>query len=224
MILIIDNYDSFTYNLFQYAGELGEKTFSVEASERSVEGSQEHEVGGVAVQEQAQVRVVLNNELSVEEIDALSPSHIIISSGPGRPESAGICLELINELGGRYPILGIGLGHKAIAQAYGARIEEAQELMHGKTCDVHIANGSEIFQGLAPLATVARYDSLIVNRESIPDELFIIAETKDGEVMGIKHRDQASYGLQFHPESIMTETGKQIIENFLSLKGVESRD
>lgn len=195
MILIIDNYDSFTYNLFQYAGEIN-----------------------------PDVRVVLNDELSVAEIDALKPSHIIISPGPGRPEDAGICLELVRDLGDRYPILGICLGHQAICQAFGAKVELASELVHGKASDAHIANGNELFTGLAPLLRVARYHSLAVLRDSLPDELLIIAETQHGEVMGIKHRDFPIFGLQFHPESILTESGRQIIENFLALKGVDSRD
>lgn len=192
MIVIIDNYDSFSYNLYQYAGELN-----------------------------PQVRVVLNDELSVEEIDALSPSHIIISPGPGRPEDAGICEELILKLGDRYPILGICLGHQAICQAYGADVVGAEEIIHGKARDIHVATGSEIFRGLSPLIQGARYHSLIADRSSMPDELLIIAEGEKGEVMGVKHRDKPTFGLQFHPESILSSQGKQIMANFL---GVDRHD
>lgn len=195
MILLIDNYDSFTYNLFQYAGEIN-----------------------------PDIRVILNNELTVAEIDAFNPSHIIISPGPGRPEDAGVCPELIKELGHKYPILGICLGHQAICQVYGATVGYANELVHGKAHDVHVANGNELFNGLPPLISAARYHSLSATRDTIPDELLIIAETGDGEVMGVKHRDYQLFGLQFHPESILTTGGKQILENFLALNGGESCD
>ncbi|MDR0425420.1 MAG: aminodeoxychorismate/anthranilate synthase component II [Clostridiales Family XIII bacterium] len=190
MILIIDNYDSFTFNLYQLAGAIN-----------------------------PDIRVVKNDGLSADEIDALAPSHIIISPGPGRPADAGICEEAVLRFGPGTPILGICLGHQAICEAYGAEITYAAELLHGKASAVQIANGSPIFKGLPPIINAARYHSLAVSRPTVPDELLIIAEGNDGEVMGVKHRDYEVYGLQFHPESILTRGGGIIIENFLSTAG-----
>ena len=191
MILLIDNYDSFSYNLFQYVGEFS-----------------------------SDVKIIKNDEMTVEQIERLAPSHIIISPGPGRPDSAGICEKAITYFKGRIPILGICLGHQAICESFGATITYALELMHGKQSAVHIANGSEIFRGLPPVIKAARYHSLAVKRETLPDELLVIAEDDRGEVMGVKHADYDIYGLQFHPESIMTSGGKKIIENFLKTGGV----
>lgn len=189
MILIIDNYDSFTYNLYQLAGTIN-----------------------------PDIGVIRNNELTVEEIAKLDVSHIILSPGPGRPEDAGICVETAKKLASKCPILGICLGHQAICQAYGATVGYAKELMHGKKSFIHIANGSPLFSGMAPLIEAGRYHSLAVERQTLPDELLIIAETKDGEVMGVKHREYNLYGLQFHPESILTKDGNLIIQNFLNCK------
>lgn len=190
MILLIDNYDSFTYNLYQMVGSLS-----------------------------PDIRVVRNDELTVEEIEALNPSHIIMSPGPGRPEDAGICQEVAQKLAHKCPILGICLGHQAICQAYGATVGYAETLMHGKRGNVHIASGNPIFSGLAPLLEVGRYHSLAAERETLPDDLLVIAETQAGEVMGVKHRNYHLYGLQFHPESILTTGGSRMMENFLSCRG-----
>lgn len=190
MILLIDNYDSFTYNLVQLAGAVN-----------------------------PDIRVVRNDEVTAEEAEKMSPSHIIISPGPGHPANAGICEELIRRMKGKVSILGICLGHQAICEAFGASVIHAKQLMHGKQSNIHIANGSRVFKGLPPVIQGARYHSLIVKRESLPDELLVIAEDDDGEVMGVKHRDYEIYGLQFHPESILTPHGAVIINNFLRIGG-----
>lgn len=188
MVLLIDNYDSFSYNLYQYVG--------------SVNGD---------------IKVIRNDELSIKEIEALSPSHIIISPGPGKPRDAGICEEAVKYFKGKAPILGVCLGHQAICEALGGTVTYAKKLMHGKKSEVHIANGCPIFRGLPPIIEAGRYHSLCAERHSLPDELLIIAEDDNDEVMGVKHRDYAVYGVQFHPESVLTKDGFKIIENFLSL-------
>ncbi|MCL2701729.1 MAG: aminodeoxychorismate/anthranilate synthase component II [Phycisphaerae bacterium] len=188
MILIIDNYDSFTYNLYQLAGA-----------------------------SRPDIAVAYNDRIGLAEIEAMAPSHLIISPGPGRPADAGICEDAIRHFAGTIPILGICLGHQAICEAFGATITYAKTLMHGKKSRVHIANGNPIFQGLPPLLEVGRYHSLASDRSTLPDELLVIAETDDGEVMGVKHRDVDVFGLQFHPESILTPQGGRIIENFLRI-------
>lgn len=186
MILLIDNYDSFSYNLVQLAGSIIDE-----------------------------IRVIRNDEMTVDEIEKTNPSHIIISPGPGYPKDAGVCEDVINQMKGRVPILGVCLGHQAICEVFGAKIVPAIRLMHGKQSSIHIANGSRIFKGLPPLIKAARYHSLIAKRESLPDELLVIAEDDDGEVMAIKHRDYEIYGLQFHPESILTPNGEVMLKNFL---------
>jgi anthranilate synthase component 2 len=186
--LIIDNYDSFTFNLYQLAGVID-----------------------------PDIRVVKNDELTAAEIRALAPSRIIISPGPGRPRDAGVCEEVITELGAGIPILGVCLGHQAICEAFGAEITYARRLMHGKASHIHVANGSPIFRGLPPIIKAARYHSLAAARGTMPDELLITAEDDAGEVMGVKHRDRDIYGVQFHPESILTENGAIIMKNFLSI-------
>jgi anthranilate synthase component 2 len=188
MILLIDNYDSFSYNLYQYVGSIN-----------------------------SDVQVIKNDELSVEEIAVIKPSHIIISPGPGRPSDAGICEKAIDFFKEKVPILGICLGEQAICETFGAKIVHAKKLMHGKTSSIYIANGSPIFKGFAPIIQAARYHSLIAKRDTIPDELLVIAEDDNAEVMGVKHRDYEIYGLQFHPESILTKNGITIIENFLNI-------
>lgn len=188
MILLIDNYDSFSYNLVQLAG-----------------GIDPH------------IKVIRNDEMTVEEVRELMPSHIIISPGPGHPSEAGICEELVVRLKGIVPILGICLGHQAICEASGAVVSQAKKLMHGKQSNIHIANGNCIFRGLPPMIKAARYHSLAAQRSSLPDELLVIAEDDEGEVMGVKHRDHEVYGLQFHPESILTPQGHVIMKNFLSI-------
>ena len=190
MILLIDNYDSFTYNLYQLVGTL-----------------------------QPDVKVVRNDARTVADIRQMAPTHLILSPGPGRPEDAGICEEALRELKGELPILGVCLGHQALGEVFGGRVIRAPQLVHGKQSQVHIANGSALFQGLAPIIPAARYHSLLVEKATLPDELLVIAETDQGEIMGLKHRDYNLYGLQFHPESILTPDGKQIIQNFLQIEG-----
>jgi anthranilate synthase component 2 len=189
MVLLIDNYDSFSYNLVQLVGAIGNE-----------------------------IRVIRNDELTVEEIRALKPSHIILSPGPGYPKDAGVCERVIYELKGEIPILGVCLGHQAICEVFGATIAHARHLMHGKQSNIHIANGAIIFHGLAPMIQAARYHSLAAKRDTLPDELLVIAEDDDGEIMAVQHRDYEIYGLQFHPESILTPQGEAIMRNFLKIR------
>ena len=190
MILLIDNYDSFSYNLVQLAGGFC-----------------------------TDIQVVRNDKMTLEEIKALNPSHIILSPGPGFPKDAGICEKVVHEMKGIVPILGVCLGHQAICETFNAKIDLAEHLMHGKKSNIHIANGSAIFRGLAPIISAARYHSLIVKRDTLPDDLLVIAEDDDEQVMAVKHRDYEIYGLQFHPESILTPEGAVIMENFLKIGG-----
>ncbi|QGQ93710.1 aminodeoxychorismate/anthranilate synthase component II [Paenibacillus psychroresistens] len=185
MILVIDNYDSFTYNLVQYLGELGEE-----------------------------VVVYRNDEIDLAGIEHLKPSHILISPGPCTPNEAGISLSLIEHFKGVIPIFGVCLGHQAIGQAFGGEVIRAEKLMHGKTSPM-INDGKTIFEGLPSPFTATRYHSLIVRRETLPDCLEISAETAEGEIMGLRHKEYAVEGVQFHPESIITENGLQILRNFL---------
>jgi len=186
MIAVIDNYDSFTYNLVQYLGELG-----------------------------AEVRVFRNDEITASDLDALAPSHIVISPGPGDPSDAGISRQVIRELGPRRPILGVCLGHQCIGEAFGGRVTRAGRLVHGKTSPIyHFGDG--LFRGLPSPFDATRYHSLIV-AEPLPAELEVTAFTTEGEVMGLRHRSYPVYGVQFHPESILTTGGKQILQNFLRL-------
>ncbi|WP_101877544.1 anthranilate synthase component II [Lachnoclostridium edouardi] len=186
MILLIDNYDSFSYNLYQLAGSL-----------------------------YGEIKVIRNDEMTVEEIKSLAPEGIILSPGPGRPSEAGCCQQVVKELGGKIPILGVCLGHQAICQAYGGKITYAKQLMHGKQSVVK--GQGRLFLGLSDSFPVARYHSLAAEEESLPKELIISARTEDGEVMAVEHKEYAVYGLQFHPESILTPDGKKIIENFLEV-------
>ena len=190
MILIIDNYDSFSYNLYQYVGSIN-----------------------------PDVVVVKNDAIDIKGIKDKKVSHIIISPGPGRPANAGICIDVIRAFSGQIPILGVCLGHQAVCEVFGGVVTYAKELVHGKKWPVQIANGSPLFRGLPPIIEAGRYHSLCVLRDSIPDTLLVIAETHDGEIMGVKHRDADTFGVQFHPESILTENGMLIIENFLALGG-----
>jgi len=190
MILLIDNYDSFSYNLYQLIGTIN-----------------------------TDIKVIRNDELTISEIEALKPSHIIISPGPGRPNDAGICEEVIKYFCSKLPILGVCLGHQAICEVFGATVTYAKELMHGKSSSIHIANGSALFRGLSPIIEGGRYHSLAVTRETLPDEILVIAEDTNGKIMGIKHRDYEVYGVQFHPESILTPDGKIILENFIRIGG-----
>ena len=190
MILLIDNYDSFSFNLYQFIGMTN-----------------------------PDIRVIKNNEMSAEEIESLGASHIVISPGPGRPADAGVCEDVVRRMAGRVPILGVCLGHQAICETFGATVTYAKQLMHGKTSMVHIANGSPVFRGLPPIVRAARYHSLAAKRDTLPDDLLVIAEDDDGEVMGVKHANAELYGLQFHPESVLTPDGRKIISNFLKLGG-----
>lgn len=187
MILVLDNYDSFTYNLVQYLGELGSK-----------------------------VEVFRNNKITVEGVLNLKPKKIIISPGPGVPEKAGITVDLIKAIAGKRPILGVCLGHQAIGYAYGGRVVRAPTLMHGKTCLVS-HDSKTIFDGLPQQFQATRYHSLIVEKTGLPKELEISATTADGVIMGLRHRELPVEGVQFHPESVMTEHGKKLLENFLKL-------
>lgn len=189
MILLIDNYDSFSYNLFQLVGSVN-----------------------------PDIRVIRNDAASVKEIEEMKPESIIISPGPGRPEDAGICIDVVKELGGKFPILGVCLGHQAICMAYGAVISYAKELMHGKQSDVSLDMTCPIFQGCPETAPVARYHSLAALKETLPDCLRITAVTKDGEIMAVQHKTEPVFGLQFHPESILTPDGKTMLKNFLNIK------
>lgn len=193
MILVIDNYDSFTYNLVQYLGELGH-------------------IYPVA----NDLRVYRNDQISLDEIRALAPAAIVISPGPGRPEDAGISLDIIRELGSTVPILGVCLGHQSIGQVYGGDIVSAPELMHGKTSPI-LHSGVGVFEQLDNPFTATRYHSLIIERSTCPTVLEITAWTEDGIIMGVRHREYPHLqGVQFHPESILTESGKQLLQNFLT--------
>ena len=191
MILIIDNYDSFTFNLYQFVGSINED-----------------------------VLVKRNDKITVEEIAKLNPSHIILSPGPGYPKDAGICEEVLQNLKGRFPIMGVCLGHQAIGEVFGGTVAPAPQLVHGKQSKIMIKGKCKLFEGLQESFPAARYHSLVVEKAGLPEELIVTAETEDGEIMAVKHRDYEVYGVQFHPESIMTPDGMQIIKNFLEI-GVE---
>jgi anthranilate synthase component 2 len=186
-LLLIDNYDSFTYNLYQYLCELG-----------------------------AEVTVIRNDKLTIDDVEAMRPDGIVLSPGPGRPEDAGVCIPVIARFVGQVPILGVCLGHQAIAAAYGARIVNAPELLHGKTSQIH-HDGTGLYQDMKPEFQAVRYHSLVADRKTLPDFLVVDAETGDGIVMGVHHRDQPLFGVQFHPESIITDGGKILLQNFLDV-------
>lgn len=185
MLLMIDNYDSFTYNLVQYLGELGQD-----------------------------VRVYRNDQITVDEIAGLTPEHIVISPGPCTPNEAGVTVATIRRFGGQIPILGVCLGHQGIGQAYGGKIVRARQLMHGKTSMIH-HNGQGAFAGLPSPFEATRYHSLVIERDSLPACLAITAWTEDGEIMGVRHKELTVEGVQFHPESILTEHGHALLKNFL---------
>lgn len=190
MILLIDNYDSFSYNLYQMVGTL-----------------------------RPDVKVIRNDALTVEEIDALHPEAIIISPGPGRPADAGVCIDVIRHLGSTYPIFGVCLGHQAICEAFGGVVSYAKELVHGKAYTVDLDNTSLLFQGMPPAIRAARYHSLAASEDKLPPCLKVTACTEDGEIMAVEHRAYPIYGVQFHPESIMTPDGKEILRNFFDRAG-----
>jgi anthranilate synthase component 2 len=185
MLLMIDNYDSFTYNLVQYFGELGEE-----------------------------VRVFRNDAITTDEVLRVSPEHIVISPGPCTPNEAGVSVPLIERFGGKVPILGVCLGHQSIGQAFGGKIVHARQVMHGKTSSI-FHNNKGVFRGLPSPFIATRYHSLVIERESLPDCLEITAWTEDGEIMGIRHKTLSVEGVQFHPESVLSEHGHKILENFL---------
>ena len=189
MILLIDNYDSFSYNLYQLIGSVN-----------------------------PDIKVIRNDEMTIEEIEVLAPEYIILSPGPKRPKDAGVCIEVAKRLGKTSKILGVCLGHQSICEAFGATVSYAKELMHGKQSVAAIVNTDEIFKNLPEEITVARYHSLAALPETLPDCLKVIAKTADGEIMAVRHRELPIWGVQFHPESIMTPQGKTILENFLGGK------
>ncbi len=188
MVLIIDNYDSFTYNLYQLIGTI-----------------------------EPDIRAIRNDAMTVSEIEKLAPSAIVLSPGPGKPEDAGICEEVVRILGGRIPILGVCLGHQAICEVYGGTVAHARHLMHGKQSEAEVDNSSPIFEGLPESIKVARYHSLSLVPETLPECHEVIGTADDGEIMAVQHRNYPVYGLQFHPESIMTPDGITMLKNFLNI-------
>ena len=190
MVLLIDNYDSFSYNLVQLIGELTN----------------------------GNIKVVRNDEITIDEIRKLNTESITLSPGPGKPEDAGICEDVVRQFKDEYPILGVCLGHQSICEVFGAKITYAKQLMHGKQSEMTILKEDPIFEGLGESFKGARYHSLSADRNTIPDELEVIAiDEKDGEVMAVKHKEYPIYGLQFHPESVLTPEGKKLVNNFLKL-------
>lgn len=190
MVLLIDNYDSFSYNLVQLIGELTD----------------------------GNIKVVRNDEITIDEIRKMNPESIILSPGPGKPEDAGICEDVVRQLKDEYPILSVCLGHQSICEVFGAKVTYAKQLMHGKQSEMTILKEDPIFEGLGESFKGARYHSLSADRNTIPDELEVIAiDGKDGEVMAVKHKEYPIYGLQFHPESVLTPEGKKLVNNFLKL-------
>ncbi|MBF1988154.1 anthranilate synthase component II [Fischerella thermalis] len=201
MLIVIDNYDSFTYNLVQYLGELA-----------------------VEFPVAAEIKVFRNDKITLDEVKALKPDGVVISPGPGRPDGAGISLDLIEKLGPELPILGVCLGHQSIGQVFGGRIVSAPELMHGKTSQVSHA-GIGVFQGLENPITAIRYHSLVIDRDTCPDVLEITAWVEDGTIMGVRHRNYPHIeGVQFHPESVLTSSGKQLLRNFLCKLQTKTRE
>lgn len=188
MILLIDNYDSFSYNLYQLIG-------SVEPD----------------------IKVIRNDAHTIEEIEAMKPEAIILSPGPGKPEDAGVCIEVIKYFTGKLPIFGVCLGHQAICEAFGGTVSYAKELMHGKQSKVYQGGISSLFRGLGPEFKAARYHSLAARAEDFPEALKVTAESYDGEIMALEHREYPVFGVQFHPESVMTPDGKKMIENFMEV-------
>ena len=188
MIVLIDNYDSFSYNVYQLIG-------SVEPD----------------------IKVVRNDEVTIKELEAMKPEALILSPGPGRPEDAGICIESIQYFKDKLPILGICLGHQSICEAFGGTVSYAKELMHGKQKEIHKVGKSRMFEGLPETFPAARYHSLAAIRDTLPEKLVVTAESEDGEVMALEHKEYPIFGLQFHPESVMTPDGKTMIENFMKV-------
>lgn len=188
MVLLIDNYDSFSYNLYQLAGEIRR---------------------GILVRR--------SDEITTDEIEALAPTHILLSPGPGYPKDAGVCIDAVRRFAGQIPILGVCLGHQAVCEAFGAVIAHAKQLVHGKQSEITLNASCPVFRGLPDAIKVARYHSLIAKTETLPGVLSVTAQDAAGEIMAVRHRDFDVYGMQFHPESILTPQGKQIMQNFLSI-------
>lgn len=188
MILIIDNYDSFTYNLYQYIGKFNQD-----------------------------IKVFRNDKITVKEIEELAPSHIIVSPGPKYPKDAGISIEAIKYFSGKIPVLGVCLGHQSIGEAYGSKVIKARNILHGKQSDIRVDNSSPIFKGMKEVITAGRYHSLIIEKETLTEALKVIAEDENGEIMAVMHKEYPVFGVQFHPESILTENGEMIIKNFLEV-------
>ncbi len=193
MLLLIDNYDSFTYNLYQYLSELQVK----------------------------EIEVVRNDQMTVDELEAMKPERLVVSPGPSRPENAGVSVEAIRRFAGKVPILGVCLGHQCLADAFGGKVVHAGEIMHGKTSHIN-HDGKGVFAGIPDPFEAVRYHSLAIESDSIPEELEVTARTDNGIIMGVRHRKYAIEGMQFHPESIVTEPGKQLLQNFLNMN--EPRD
>ncbi len=200
MVVLIDNYDSFSYNLYQLIGS---------CMENSGAGDAEKEI-----------RVVRNDKITIPELERISPSHIFLSPGPGKPSEAGICEEVIRAFTGRIPILGVCLGHQAICECFGAVVGYAKQMMHGKVSLVKRADQSRLFEGLPETFKVARYHSLAADDATLPAELIVTARSEDGEIMAVEHRDHPVFGLQFHPESIMTPDGAHMMNNFLRISAI----
>ncbi len=186
MILLIDNYDSFSYNLYQLVGSV-----------------------------ESEIKVIRNDEYTIEEIEKMEPDALIISPGPGRPEDAGVCIDAIKYFAEKMPILGVCLGHQAICEAFGGRVTYAKELMHGKQSKVYQGGSGRLFKGMGPEFKAARYHSLSAAAEDLPELLMVTAEAEDGEIMAVEHREYPVFGVQFHPESVMTPEGRKMIENFV---------
>ena len=204
MILLVDNYDSFVYNLYQFVGEALANLKGYDLADK-----------GDLDKIYDEIKVIRNDELTVEELKDLNPDYIILSPGPGKPKDAGICKDIVNEfIHEDVPILGVCLGHQAICEALGANIVHAKELMHGKTSVIELED-DEIFSDVSHSIQIARYHSLAVDSNTLSNDLNILAKTDDGEIMAVKHKDSNIYGLQFHPESVLTPDGLKIIENFL---------
>jgi anthranilate synthase component 2 len=200
MILLVDNYDSFSYNLYQFLG----------IALKEIHG-QNYDFKKII----NELKVIRNDELSIEEIEILNPDIIILSPGPGKPSEAGICKKIVENFEGKIPILGVCLGHQVICEAYGGKISYAKKLMHGKTSNVILNNENPLFKDLNNPIKAARYHSLALVEETLPGELKVIARTNNGEIMAVKHKTYPIYGLQFHPESILTPNGLDIIKNFI---------
>ena len=189
MIVLIDNYDSFSYNLYQLIGSI-----------------------------RPDIQVIRNDRITVEELEAMKPEAIILSPGPGRPEDAGICIDVVKKLGKKIPVFGVCLGHQAICEAFGGRIEHAQQLMHGKQSIVEVDTEEPLFKGLAKKTMAARYHSLVAAPDSLPECLKVISRDERGEIMAVRHKTMPIYGVQFHPESILTPQGTTIMQNFLKME------